>query len=117
MERWFTPRFREHEPQTVERIKRMVESTSADGFIACCEALREADFRESITAIRTSTLVISATHDTGTPPAGGKFLAKQIPGARYEELDAAHLCNIEQHDRFTQEVSSVLREPRVTAAS
>ena len=95
----------------------MVENTSSEGFIACCEALREADFRESISAIRTPTLVISGTHDTATPPADGKFLAKQINGARYVELAAAHLPNIEQHDRFTQEVSEFLREPRVTAAS
>jgi 3-oxoadipate enol-lactonase len=108
MERWFTARFREREPQTVERIKRMVECTSAEGFIACCEALREADFRESITAIRTSTLVISATHDPSTPPADGKFLAKQIAGARYVELDAAHLANVEQHERFTEELASFL---------
>jgi 3-oxoadipate enol-lactonase len=117
MERWFTARFREREPQTVERVKHMVESTTAEGFIGCCEALREADFRESISTIRTPTLVISATHDPGTPPADGKFLAKQILGARYVELDAAHLSNIEQHDRFTKEVSDFLREPRVTAAS
>jgi 3-oxoadipate enol-lactonase len=95
----------------------MVESTSAEGFSACCEALREADFRESISAIRVPTLVISGTHDSGTPPADGKFLAKQIPGARYVELDAAHLLNIEQRDRFTQEVSDFLRESRVSSAS
>jgi 3-oxoadipate enol-lactonase len=117
MERWFTAQFREREPRTVERIKHMVESTSTEGFIACCEALREADFRESISAIRTPTLGISGTHDPGTPPADGKFLAKQIAGARYVELDAAHLSNIEQQDRFTQEVSTFLREPRVTSAS
>jgi 3-oxoadipate enol-lactonase len=117
MERWFTENFREREPQTVERIRHMVESTNADGFIACCEALREADFRESITAIHTPTLVISATHDPGTPPADGRFLAKQIPRARYVEVDAAHLCNIEQHDRFTQEVSDFLRASSASAAS
>jgi 3-oxoadipate enol-lactonase len=109
MERWFTARFREREPQAVKRIEHMVESTSSDGFIANCEALREADFRESITAIRTPTLVISGTHDTGTTPADGKFLAKQIPGARYAELDAAHLSNIEQQDQFAKEVSHFLR--------
>jgi 3-oxoadipate enol-lactonase len=108
MDRWFTAPFREREPQAVERIKHMVESTSSDGFIANCEALREADFRESITAISTPTLVISGTHDTGTTPADGKFLTKQIPAARYVELDAAHLSNIEQQDRFTKEVSSFL---------
>src|ERR1700686_1299447 len=108
MERWFTARFREREPQAVERIKHMVESTSTDGFIANCEALREADFRESITKISTPTLVISGTYDTGTTPADGKFLAKQIPSSRYAELDAAHLSNIEQREAFTQEVSSFL---------
>jgi 3-oxoadipate enol-lactonase len=117
MERWFTAPFREREPQTVERIRHIVETTNVEGFIACCEALREADFREGISAIRTPTLVISGTHDSGTSPADGKFLAKQINGARYVELDAAHLSNIEQHNRFTQEVADFLREPRVTAAS
>jgi len=117
MERWFTARFRESSPETVERVKKMVESTSTEGFVACCEALREADFRESISAIRTPTLVISGTHDSGTSPADGKFLAKQIPGARYVELDAAHLSNIEQQDRFTQEVSDFLRASSVNAAS
>jgi 3-oxoadipate enol-lactonase len=108
MERWFTLRFREREPQTVERIRRMVESTSADGFIACCGALREADFRKSISAIHTPTLVISGARDPGTPPADGKFLAKQITGAGYVELDAAHLSNIEQRESFTEELSTFL---------
>ena len=102
MERWFTARFREREPQTVERIKKMVESTNPEGFIACCEALREADFRESIRAIRTPTLVISGTHDPGTPPADGKFLAKQIAGA--------HMSNIEQREAFSEELRKFLAD-------
>jgi 3-oxoadipate enol-lactonase len=110
MERWFTASFRQREPQTVERIQKMVESTSPAGFIACCEALREADFRESIKQIRTPTLVISGTHDAGTTPADGQFLAKEIAGAHYVELDAAHISNIEQPDQFTQEVSDFLQE-------
>ena len=108
MERWFTARFREREPQTVERIKRIVESTSMEGYIACCAALREADFRESVAAIRAPTLVISGTHDPAAPPADGKFLVKQIAGSRYVELDAAHLSNIEQRESFTGELSKFL---------
>jgi 3-oxoadipate enol-lactonase len=110
MERWFTAGFREREPQTVERIRKMVESTDPEGFIACCEALREADFRESIKQIRTPTLVISGTHDPGTPPTEGKFIAKQIQGAHYAELDAAHLCNIEEREAFTKELSKFLED-------
>jgi 3-oxoadipate enol-lactonase len=117
MERWFTSRFRESSPEIVERVKHMVESTSTEGYIACCGALREVDLRESIAAIATPALVISGTHDPATPPADGRFIAQRIPGARYVELDAAHLLNIEQHDRFIQEVSDFLRAPRVTAAS
>ncbi len=111
MERWFTARFREREPQTVERIKHMVETTNTEGYIACCGALREADFREGIAAIRTPTLVISGTHDPATTPHDGRFIAERIPGAHFVELDAAHLSNIEQQDRFTQEVSEFLHKP------
>jgi 3-oxoadipate enol-lactonase len=117
MERWFTQGYREKSPDSVQRIQRMVESTSTEGFVANCEALREADFREGIAAIRTLTLVISGTHDAGTTPHDGRFIAERIPGARYVELDAAHLSNIEQHDRFTQEVSDFLRHSSVIAAS
>jgi 3-oxoadipate enol-lactonase len=52
--------------------------------------------------------VISGAHDPGTPPADGRFLAQQIPGARYAELNAAHLSNIEAQDCFTAELASFL---------
>jgi 3-oxoadipate enol-lactonase len=109
MERWFTARFREREPQTVERIQKTLENTNTEGYIACCEALRDADFREETATIRTPTLVISATHDPATPPTDGKFLAKQIPDARYVELDAAHLVNIEQQKQFMKDVADFLK--------
>jgi 3-oxoadipate enol-lactonase len=108
MERWFTAGFRERSAPEMERVKRMVENTSTAGFIACCEALREADFREGIAAIRAPTLVISGTHDPGTTVADGRFLAQHIPGARFVELDAAHLSNIEQAEKFTAELSNFL---------
>ena len=110
MERWFTAGYREKAPESVARIRQMVENTSVDGFVACCEALRELDFREGLAAIRTPALVLSATHDGGTTPQDGRFIAARIPGARYVELDAAHLCNIEQADRFTQEISEFLQK-------
>ena len=95
----------------------MVETTSTEGYVACCEALREADFRESIAKIRAPTLVISGTHDVATTPHDGKFVAARVPGARFIELDAAHLSNIEQAERFTQEVSDFLQKPSAAEAS
>ncbi len=108
MERWFTAPFREREPQTVERIQNTLENTNTEGYIACCEALRDTDLREQVSSISVPTLVISATHDPAAPPTDGKFLAKQITAARYVELDAAHLANMEQPNQFTEEVSHFL---------
>ena len=104
IERWFTPAFRAKNSPVVEKIHDILESTSPEGYAACCAGLRDFDFRENLNNIRTPTLVISGTHDAATTPANGQFLANQIPGARYVELSGAHLSNIEDADRFTQEV-------------
>ena len=108
MERWFTARFRAQRPEIVERTQKMVESANPKGYIACCGALRDCDLREAVAGIRSATLVISATHDPATPPSDGRFLTEHIRGARYVELDAAHLSNIEQQERFSSEVTKFL---------
>ena len=108
MERWFTARFRERQPQTIERIKKILEGTNVEGYAACCGALRDCDLRDAIPGIRASTLVVSGTRDPATPPSDGHFVRDHIRGARYLELDAAHLLNIEQAERFTPEVSNFL---------
>ena len=108
MERWFTPVFRATNPSVVANIQQIVESINPEGYISNCGAVRDFDFREKLSKIRTSTLVISGTHDPATTPADGRFLADHIPAARYIELNAAHLCNIEDADRFTREVLGFL---------
>ena len=86
----------------------MLEETNPDGYAACCAAVRDFDFREQVGKIRLPTLVISGAHDPATPPADGRFLAQQIPGARYVELNAAHLSNIEDRGRFNTELAAFL---------
>jgi 3-oxoadipate enol-lactonase len=108
IERWFTPGFRAKEPATVSRIQQVLESTSPEGYTGCCAAVRDFDYREKLSAIQTPTLVIAGAHDPATPPAEGRFVAEKIPGARYVELNAAHLSNIEDRDRFTAEVGKFL---------
>jgi 3-oxoadipate enol-lactonase len=116
MERWFTAPFRQSHPEEVFRVQHMVETTKAEGYIACCEALRDFDLRNDIAKITKPTLVISATHDPATPPPDGQLIAKTIPQARYIELNAAHLSNIEQKDQFTTEVTNFLQNPQSTTA-
>jgi len=108
VERWFTPSFRAKSPQVIATTQRMIESTHPEGYVANCAAVRDFDERERIAAIRTPTLVICGAHDPATTPADARFLADHIAGARLAELNAAHLSNIEDPARFTEEVSSFL---------
>src|SRR5260370_4531989 len=105
LERWFTPAFRQHTPETMANILKMLEETNPDGYVACCAAVRDFDCREKLSGIRTPTLVIAGAHDSATSPTDGRFLAQQIPGARYVELDAAHLSNIEAQHLFNNELT------------
>jgi 3-oxoadipate enol-lactonase len=108
IERWFTPGFREKEPAEVARIQRMLESTNIEGYLGCCAAVRDFDYRERLGEIRGDTLVISGTHDLSAPASDGRWAAAQIPCAKYVEMNAAHLSNIEERDRFTMEIDKFL---------
>ena len=104
IERWFTAAFRQKDAASVAKIRQVLEATKSEGYVGCCAALRESDFREQVGGIGLPTLVIGGMHDTSTPPGDGKWLAEKIPGARYAELNAAHLSNIEARDRFNAEI-------------
>lgn len=106
--RWFTLAYREKDPGTVAEILRIMEAVNPEGYIACCAAVRDFDSRSSLSQIRTPTLVIAGAHDASTPPADGRYLAERIPGARYAELNAAHLSNIEDRDSFNRELDDFL---------
>jgi len=110
IERWFTADFRAKEPNEVAKIQKVLESVDTAGYIGCCAAVRDFDCRNTLGAIRTPTLVIAGTHDPATTTADGRWAAGQIPGARYAELDAAHLSNIEARERFTAEVGQFLAD-------
>ena len=108
IERWFSPAFRAKEAATVASIQKMLEAANVEGYAACCAAVRDFDFRSKLSNIHLPTLVITGAYDSGTPPADGYFLAARIQGAQYAELNAAHLSNLEDPARFTEEVRAFL---------
>ena len=108
IERWFTPDFRAKNPDVVAKTKVMIESTSTDGYTGSCAAVRDFDFWDKVGNIKPPTMVIAGAHDAAVPPADGQKLARSIPGARYAELSAAHISNIEDAAHFTTEVSAFL---------
>lgn len=108
IERWFTGGFRAQEPARVAAIQELLEGTNPEGYIANCEAVRDFDYRERIDKIAVPTLVVAGSADTSTPPTEGRFVAERIRGARFVELNAAHLSNIEDEARFTKQVGDFL---------
>ena len=108
LQRWFTPSFREREPAAVDRFKQVFLKTSPEGYVANCAAIRDADLRDAIAGIRSPTLVVTGSHDFATPPEGARFMAEHIPGAKYVELDSAHISNVGVAARFTEEVLKFL---------
>lgn len=106
--RWFTPAFLEKAPADVERLRKILLATPAEGYAGGCAAIRDADLRAEVCRIKAPTLVISGSGDTATPPAGGRFLAQEISGSRYVELPAAHMSNIEAAKQFTETLADFL---------
>ena len=110
LERWFTSGFMAGHPERIAAMRQMMERTPVQGYIACCATVRDMDQRDSVAAITVPTLVISGTHDDATPATDGKSLADRIKGARYAELDAAHLSNIEAAPAFTAALLAFLTD-------
>jgi len=106
--RWFTPAFQAASPEAVADTLRVLESLDPEGYVGGCCAVRDFDAREEIARIRVPALVISGTHDPAATAADGQSLAERIVGSRYIELNASHLSNIEDSDRFTKEALSFL---------
>ena len=108
--RWYTAPFIAAAPDTIAATRTMLLNTPAAGYVASCAAARDMDQRDSATRIAAPTLVIAGTHDLATPPAEGRFLVERITGARYVELAAAHLSNIEAPTAFTAALTGFLAD-------
>ncbi len=108
LDRWFTARYQRLSPHEIDQVRSILLATNVDGYVANCAAVRDMDQRADLARIVTPTLVIAGTYDGSTPPELGRDIAQSIAGARYVELDAAHLSNWEQAGAFTSAALSFL---------
>ena len=108
--RWFTPGFAQREPDQVARVRERLIATSTLGYVGCCCAIRDMDHRPSLASISSPTLVIAGRHDAATPPEHARLLAEAIKSASYQELEAAHLSNVEAAVPFTRTLVNFLDE-------
>ena len=89
-------------------MRYMLIANPAEGYVAACAAVRDMNHWDALPDIDRPTLIISGAHDVATPPADGRRMAQEIPGAKYVELKAAHISNVEQAECFTAEVVDFL---------
>jgi len=108
LERWYTPTFRAAAPEQIQETKQMLLTTPPEGYVANCEAIRDEDLRERIAGIQIPTLILMGKYDPVVPLADGRLMAERIRGAKYVELPAAHLANIEASGAFTKELATFL---------
>jgi 3-oxoadipate enol-lactonase len=105
---WFSPDFRQRQPDVVARFRSMVQACPQTGYLGCCAALREADLRGAIPRIKCPVLLVAGATDVPTPPEGLRFIQEAVPGSKMLTLDAAHLSNVEQAEAFTSAVMGFL---------
>jgi 3-oxoadipate enol-lactonase len=111
MERWFSAGFRERRTADVRGYSTMLRQSSVEGYAGVCAALRDTDFRQSITRVKIPTLVLCGAEDIATPPELGRELAGLIPGAQFSLIEkAAHLPCIEQPEAVAQRMIQFFRE-------
>jgi 3-oxoadipate enol-lactonase len=108
MDRWFTKPFREREPAIIAKMTATLAATPMEGYVACCEAVRDMDHRELLHKIKAPTLIIAGRHDVATTVENAEFIRDRVSGAKLVVLDAAHISNIEQAEKYTAAVLGFL---------
>jgi 3-oxoadipate enol-lactonase len=112
MTRYFSDAFRDAHPEVVETVKRRFLATPPQGYIGCCDAIRDLDFTGRLGEIRARTLVIAGDKDAGTPVAMSETIAANIPGARLAVIPgAAHLSAVENPAAFNALARGFLEAP------
>jgi class 3 adenylate cyclase len=92
------------------------EAASPGAALVYQRIAHDIDIRQIVGAVRVRTLVVHAAEDEIVHVENGRFLAREIPGARYLELPGAdHLPWGEHRDLILDEIQEFLvgtREPR-----
>jgi 3-oxoadipate enol-lactonase len=107
--RFLSEGFRSHYAEVALKIGKMLEATNPEGYRGACAALRDADLRDALAAIRSPSLIMVGELDEATPPAQAQELHTGIKGSKLVILrKAAHLANVEQPEAFNTAIQAFL---------
>lgn len=114
LERWFAPVFHDRRPEDLAGYRNMLVRTPAEGYLACCAAIRDADLTAATAQLSQPTLCIAGTDDGATPPDLVRALAGLVPGARFALIpEAGHLPCVEQPAAVAEAMHRFIEENRL----
>lgn len=109
--RWVSPGYRELRPADFAGWRNMLERCPAEGYVASCASVRDADLVADVGRISVPTRVIAGENDLSTPPETVRQLAEAIAGAEFRLIrGAGHVPCIEQPERLCELICEHLRE-------
>lgn len=109
LQRWFTPPFAISHAQRLEMIVAAFVATSPDGYIACCQAVADADFRGALDTLALPLLAVAGEDDPVCPPNDLREIASAVPHGHYAQVPGRHICNLESPAAFNDTVLRFLR--------
>lgn len=111
VQRWFSEDFKSRHPEVLEKIRKMIRSTTQEGYMGVTAAFLGLDVEAELGSIKAPTLYVSGAEDRlGGPPALMEGLAAKVKGARHVSVpNAAHIANIQNPEGFNRVLVDFLR--------
>jgi 3-oxoadipate enol-lactonase len=108
MARWFPPETHAAKPPHLDKVRAMIRTTPANGFIGGAAALADHDYNTAVATVTRPVLFIAGAKD-GVTPAAMKDMCARLKGSRYVELEGAgHISNLDRPAEFTKALREFL---------
>jgi 3-oxoadipate enol-lactonase len=110
--RWFPPDIVAANPPYLDRVRQMIRTTPAAGFIGCAAALADHDLRSQVASVKRPMLFLCGEKD-GNNAGVMRQMHEALPGSGYVELKGAgHISNLDRPGEFNRAIGEFLGAPK-----
>ena len=114
IERWFTPRYREENPDRMQWIRDTFSRHKDDGYLKAYGTFvysRDEELRTAIARVRCPALAVTSEADVGSTPEMARAMARAIPGARCHIVKDGqkHMAPVEVAEQYAQILDDWIR--------
>jgi len=109
--RWFPASFIAQQPMLARGYRNLLTRMPLEGYIATCEAIRDADLSAEAKSIKTRTLVLCGSEDVAVPADMARAFAGSLANADFALIEnAGHLPSVDQPDKVVVVMKDFLQE-------